>query len=299
MAAPPINNQPLSSSIYTISGAETVNAPTPMGEILGLAPSPLGSYVIPPFDSRSPVVTTKSISNETSVSVDKNWCPTQQPPIGSGFSRNSVGYQSSTANTVTCATDEKISTKTSDSGRRLWSEVLAQGPKYDSKSKNISDQAPSFQTRTAPSSVLPPKSSQDSFRMVITARSDLEHSNIVPSETERNGLVSSGPARDGRVDSGSARSDPLCSDSTAPIGPSFTYSAIVAGGGAHKEEVTTALASSPTSDSVGPRTSSSQESASSSKRRRKFEQIPLRTEPPKSRKELRKERQARERAGNK
>ncbi|VDN03588.1 unnamed protein product [Thelazia callipaeda] len=42
--------------------------------------------------------------------------------------------------------------------------------------------------------------------------------------------------------------------------------------------------------------SRSNESATSSRPRRKFEQIPLRTEPPKSHKELRKERQARERA---
>ncbi|VIP00261.1 Uncharacterized protein BM_BM10467 [Brugia malayi] len=47
------------------------------------------------------------------------------------------------------------------------------------------------------------------------------------------------------------------------------------------------------------RTSSSQESASNLKRRSKFEQIPLRTEPPKSRKELRKERQAHEKTDTK
>lgn len=238
--SPPSREQSLSSSIYTISGAETVNAPTPIKGPLGLAPSPLGSYIIPPFDSTSPV-TTRSISNETSLSVDKNWCSTQQLPVGSGYSQNTLGYQSIPANTVIPMTQEKIENNAGDSGQRLWSEVLAEGPKHTSKSGTVT------RNTTTPSTLR----SHDSISTVITARN--------------------GPA-------------------------AYSYSTAVTGG---KQETATAITSSATLESVGIRTSSSQESASSSKRRRKFEQIPLRTEPPKSRKELRKERQARERAQKK
>uniref|UniRef100_A0A1I7VQJ8 BACK domain-containing protein n=1 Tax=Loa loa TaxID=7209 RepID=A0A1I7VQJ8_LOALO len=245
----PVNrDQSLSSSIYTISGAETATVPTPMRGPLGLAPSPLGSYIIAPFDSTSHI-TTRSISNETSVSLEKNWCPTQQLPIGCGSSHNPTGYQSSLANTATQTAQAKIASNVGDSGQRLWSEVLADRPKHTSKSGNLTGEMVSFQSTTA-LSTLPSKSSHDSIPTVITARS----------------------------------------------GPAFTYSSAATGG---KQETSTAITSSPTLESVGIRTSSSQESASSSKRRRKFEQIPLRTEPPKSRKELRKERQARERAGKK
>ncbi|KAK6114034.1 BTB And C-terminal Kelch family protein [Brugia pahangi] len=83
LASPQNRNQPLSSPIYTVSGAENAVTPTPLGGTLGLAPSPLGSYIIPPFDSVSSAATTKSISNEISVSVNKNWRPAQQLPIGS------------------------------------------------------------------------------------------------------------------------------------------------------------------------------------------------------------------------
>uniref|UniRef100_A0A1I8EG49 BTB domain-containing protein n=1 Tax=Wuchereria bancrofti TaxID=6293 RepID=A0A1I8EG49_WUCBA len=187
LMSPQNRNQPLSSSIYTVSGAETAVAPTSLRGTSGLAPSPLGSYIIPPFDSISSA-TTRSISNETSVSVDKNWRPAQQLPIGSGSSRNRTGYQNNLTNSAIYLTQQKIS----DNGRQLWSKILAQQPKHLFKSGNVTNEMVPFQTEI--------------------------------------------------------------------------------------------------------RTSSSQESASSSKRRPKFEQIPLRTEPPKSRKELRKERQAREKA---
>ncbi|KAK6113409.1 BTB And C-terminal Kelch family protein [Brugia pahangi] len=96
LASPQNRNQPLSSPIYTVSGAENAVTPTPLGGTLGLAPSPLGSYIIPPFDSVSSA-TTKSISNEISVSVNKNWRPAQQLPIGSG---EMIPLQSSTAPSI-------------------------------------------------------------------------------------------------------------------------------------------------------------------------------------------------------
>ncbi|KAK6114026.1 hypothetical protein QQG55_54185 [Brugia pahangi] len=97
LASPQNRNQPLSSPIYTVSGAENAVTPTPLGGTLGLAPSPLGSYIIPPFDSVSSAATTKSISNEISVSVNKNWRPAQQLPIGSG---EMIPLQSSTAPSI-------------------------------------------------------------------------------------------------------------------------------------------------------------------------------------------------------
>ncbi|CAG9531722.1 unnamed protein product [Cercopithifilaria johnstoni] len=319
LTLPPSRNQSLSSSIYTISGAETVNAPTPVGGQLGLAPSPLRSYVIPAFDSRSPV-TTKSISNDTSASLDKNWCSTKQLPIGSGSSRKPVDYQSSTTNTATYTTQEKIPKNVGDSGRRLWSEVLAHGPKYSSESKNLSSERPSFQGSTISSAVLPSKSSHNLIRTARNgstssgpassspadsgpSRSGAGGSDSARSGPIRNGTAHSGSARSGSTHSSSAHnssplSGPTCTD-RAHSRPTFSYSTIIDCDDVDEEETATAIATSPTLESAGIRTSSSQESASSSKRRRKFEQIPLRTEPPKSRKELRKERQARERAEKK
>ncbi|KAL3990983.1 BTB And C-terminal Kelch family protein [Acanthocheilonema viteae] len=269
LTSPPSRNQSFSSSIYTISGVETVNAPTPNGGPLGLAPSPLGSYIIPPFNSRSPM-TTKSISNETTASVDRNWRPAKQLPTGSGNSRNQpVGYQSNAMNCANYKAQEKTANNTGDTGRRLWSEVLANGPKYNSKSGNVS-------ARNNPANMGP----------------------------ERSGPVHSGSVHGGPVHNGPIRlvHSSLPNSDSARGRLAFSYSTIVAnggGGGVDKDGTETAIASSPTFESVEVRTSSSQESTSSSKRRRKFEQIPLRTEPPKSRKELRKERQARERAEKK
>lgn len=247
MISPPRRDQSLPSTIYTISCAETATVPTPIRGPLGLGSSPLGSCVIPPVDSTS-AVTTRSISNETSVSVDKNWCHMQQLPVGSGSSPNQPNYASSLANTAVYVTPEKVPSHAGDSRRRLWSEVLADGPKYTSKRGNLSSEMIPFRSNT-PSTALS-QSSSNTTRTVIAPNS----------------------------------------------GTSFNYSGAVTTARSGKQE-SAGIISSQTYESAAIRTSSSQESASSSKRRRKFEQIPLRTEPPKSRKELRKERQARERAG--
>lgn len=289
MKAPPTGNLSLSSSIYTISGAQTVNPPTPLGGPLGLTPSSLGSYVIPPFDSRSPL-TTDSI-NETSMSVEESWRPAKQPPIGTRIPHKSTTTeQISTADTATPAEQAKVTSSAVEGGRRLWSEVLAHGLK--SKTENAPSEATTSVQRTTaapPVASVPSVNSRDSIRTVITVRNGTER-------TERTGQS--------RVNGGPIRSSPISNipPSTGPKlnnlarnGQPFTYSAVVANG----KESKTAIASSPILDTVGIQTSSSQESAASLKRRRKFDQIPLRTEPPKSRKELRKERQARERAEKK
>nr|CDQ04465.1 Bm8383 [Brugia malayi] len=229
LTSPQNHNQPLSSSIYTVSGAENAVTPTPLRGTLGLAPSPLGSYIIPPFDSVSSA-TTRSISNETSVSVNKNWRPAQQLPIGSG---EMIPLQSSTAPSI------------------------------------------------LPPNILPPKSSRDSICTVITAHNDpvLIYSNV-PIATAAASDGTAGAIGGGAIGGGA-------------IGGGAT------GGGRGEQEGSGAIKSSPTLESAEIRTSSSQESESSSKRRPKFEQIPLRTEPPESRKELRKKRQAREKTDTK
>ncbi|MCP9263378.1 hypothetical protein DINM_006703 [Dirofilaria immitis] len=238
----PRHDQSLSSSVYTISGAETVNAPTPIRGPIGLAPSPLCSFIIPAFESTSPL-TTRSLNTETSISMDKNWCPIQKHPAESD---NLSDYQ--TIPTVMHTAQESTASKAGNSERRLWSEVLVEGLKHTSRNGNVTSEIVSVQdSTTSPTSpTVPLKSPHDSIPTTIAERS-------------------------------------------API---FTYAAAASG----QKETETAVGSSSVPESIGIQTSSSQESASSSKRRRKFEQIPLRTEPPKSRKELRKERQARERA---
>nr|CDQ04464.1 Bm8382 [Brugia malayi] len=224
LTSPENRNQPLSSPIYTVSGAENAVTPTPLRGTLGLAPSPLGSYIIPPFDSVSSA-TTRSISNETSVSVNKNWRPAQQLPIGSG-------------------------------------EMIP------------------LQSSTAPS-ILPPKSSRDSICTVITAHNDpvLIYSNV--------------PITTAAASDGTAGAIGGCAIGGGAIGGGAN------GSGRGEQERSGAIKSSPTLESAEIRTSSSQESESSSKRRPKFEQILLRTEPPGSRKELRKKRQAREKTDTK
>ncbi|VIO89686.1 Kelch motif family protein [Brugia malayi] len=195
LTSPENRNQPLSSPIYTVSGAENAVTPTPLRGTLGLAPSPLGSYIIPPFDSVSSA-TTRSISNETSVSVNKNWRPAQQLPIGSAHNDPVLIY-----------------------------------------------------------------------------------SNV--------------PITTAAASDGTAGAIGGCAIGGGAIGDGAT------GSGRGEQERSGAIKSSPTLESAEIRTSSSQESESSSKRRPKFEQILLRTEPPGSRKELRKKRQAREKTDTK
>ncbi|VIO99917.1 Uncharacterized protein BM_BM10292 [Brugia malayi] len=206
LTSPQNRNQSLSSSIYTVSGAETAIAPDPLRGTLGLASSPLGSYIIPPFDSVSSV-TTRSISNETSVSVDKNWRPAQQLPIGSGSSRNR------TARNDPILTYSNVPITTSDAAAN------------DDTAGAIGGGAAGIDTTDC---------------------------GVIDGDTIRDGVITDSTIGNGAID-----------------------------------------------ESAEIRTSSSQESASNLKRRPKFEQIPLRTEPPKSRKELRKERQAREKTDTK
>ncbi|VDM96134.1 unnamed protein product, partial [Onchocerca ochengi] len=237
----PRRYQSLTSSIYTISGAETVNVPTSIRGPTGLAPSPFSSFIIPAYDSTSPP-TTRSISTETPVSGDKNWYPMQQLPIES---ENLLGYHSTPISTVMHTAQESTVSSGGSKGRRLWSEVLARGLKHTSKNENLKGSGRPPIRGGITSSTMSSKSPHDSIHTMVTARS-------------------------------------------APV---FTYADAVSG----QKETETAVVSSPIPESIGIRTSSSLESVSSLKPRRKFEQIPLRTEPPKSRKELRKERRARER----
>uniref|UniRef100_A0A0R3S658 BACK domain-containing protein n=1 Tax=Elaeophora elaphi TaxID=1147741 RepID=A0A0R3S658_9BILA len=310
----PSRFQSSSSSIYTISGAETVSSPSLRAGQIGPTQSILGSYIIPPFDSRSSA-TPRSITNGTSISVESNHRSTQQQPIGSPhYSRDSMDYQSSTTSTTTHTAQEKTLSDAGSSRQRLWSEVLIYGPTYGSKSGNQSGEMSSLQASTAASAGLPSKSSYDSSPTVVTALSDAAQSGPEYSDSAHSGVVCHDQVRGGHKEL--ARSDPTRGSSSAHNGPirsgagrsasalispvrsglPLSYSSVVAGVGVPKEEMETAITSSPPLGSVVIRTSSSQESVSSSKRRPKFEQIPLRTEPPKSRKELRKERQARERA---
>uniref|UniRef100_A0A915PXM8 BTB domain-containing protein n=1 Tax=Setaria digitata TaxID=48799 RepID=A0A915PXM8_9BILA len=244
----PIREQSLSSSIYTVSGAETVNLPTTTVHSMGFAASPLGSYVIPPFDSTSSA-TTRSVSNEAQASMDKNWYQNQQLPTGTGTGCCSTGYQT----TPTATAQGNTGSFGSNTGRKLWSEILSDRHMNTAKStsENTAEMASFHSGISTPSKVVQQQSK--SFHDLIKT------------------------------------------PNTARSGSGFTY--LTASGSQQDTEAGTA--SSLMAESVGIRTSSSQESASSSKRRLKFEQIPLRTEPPKSRKELRKERQARERAEKK
>ncbi|OZC07710.1 hypothetical protein X798_05265 [Onchocerca flexuosa] len=240
----PRREQPLSSSIYTISGAETVNVPTSIRGPTGLAPSPFSSFIIPAYDSTSPP-TTRSISTETPVSGDKSWYPMQQLPIES---ENLLRYHSTPINTIMHTAQESTVSSAGSKGRRLWSEVLARGLKPMSKTESMRPGGrPPIRggfTSSTVSSTISSRSPHDSSHTMVTARS-------------------------------------------APV---FTYATAVSG----QKETETAVASSPMPESIGIG-SSSLESVSILKPRREFEQIPLRTEPPKSRKELRKERRARER----
>uniref|UniRef100_A8PH48 BACK domain-containing protein n=2 Tax=Brugia malayi TaxID=6279 RepID=A8PH48_BRUMA len=234
LTSPQNRNQSLSSSIYTVSGAETAIAPDPLRGTLGLASSPLGSYIIPPFDSVSSV-TTRSISNETSVSVDKNWRPAQQLPIGSGSSRNR------TARNDPILTYSNVPITTSDAAAN------------DDTAGAIGGGAAGIDTTDC---------------------------GVIDGDTIRDGVITDSTIGNGAID--------------GTVG-----GGAIGGGSGEQERSGAAITSFPTLESAEIRTSSSQESASNLKRRPKFEQIPLRTEPPKSRKELRKERQAREKTDTK
>ncbi|VDN87857.1 unnamed protein product, partial [Brugia pahangi] len=146
----------------------------------------------------------------------------------------------------------------------------------------------------------------------ITARNDpiLTYSNvpITTSAAAANdytaGAIGSGATGIGTTDYGVIDGDTIRDGviTGSTIGNSAidgTVSGGAIGGGSGEQERLSAITSFPILESAEIRTSSSQKSASNLKRRPKFEQIPLRTEPPKSRKELRKERQAREKTDTK
>ncbi|EJW77933.1 hypothetical protein WUBG_11159 [Wuchereria bancrofti] len=265
LMSPQNRNQPLSSSIYTVSGAETAVAPTSLRGTSGLAPSPLGSYIIPPFDSISSA-TTRSISNETSVSVDKNWRPAQQLPIGSGSSRNRTARNGP----VLTYSNIPITTTTAPAPAAIASDggtgVIGGGV---------------IGTGATGSAVIGGSTIRDG---TITGNGAIDGGG---GAADNNGTIGGGGGviRGGTIGGGAINGGAIDTGGS--------------GGGSGEQEASGAITSSQTLESAEIRTSSSQESASSSKRRPKFEQIPLRTEPPKSRKELRKERQAREKADTK